>query len=445
MPEVNDRKWNPNWGPDPRATRQAGTPRPASSSGSAQTGGSGAITRPPKTESPDGMMPPASTPKPAQPATPSASASTDTATAAKPTGNTVAATVTKDYPLGPNPNASRVAKAKGVIDAARKEANGARIDAATADALLKGVEQPRGTTLSGAEGILGVVHVQGATNALLKASPKDAAAFAKLIQAASGKSQQTQRAYLLKVAAAHGITAATVKDFSAFAQAMAPMSRQQLIDRCTFIDLNQGDGKSTGLKQRLEGSCTTTTMQLARGEVDPVGAFASTKSTVLSDYTKNDALKAEQKKLLEKYGGGATDRGVKEGAGGVMPADIDELADEVLTRSTHRDYDFVDLRVMPQKQVKLRFDQMRELLEDGVDVPIGVDTLKGAGWATMRHAMLMTDVRTDPSGETMYLVQDPWNGRSYWVKESLAMAKGFDLEDFANGLLVRALYLSKPV
>jgi hypothetical protein len=60
-------------------------------------------------------------------------------------------------------------------------------------------------------------------------------------------------------------------------------------------------------------------------------------------------------------------------------------------------------------------DGIEQRLEDGQPVPFGMTWKSGA--RSSGHQMYMSDVRKAPDGSRMFLVSDPGNGATRWVKE----------------------------
>jgi hypothetical protein len=320
-------------------------------------------------------------------------------------------------PMVPNSNAAR-----GKIVDAWMQKSASQLPANIKQGLLDGVSKSRGITPETQEGWLGFAHVRNAAKNFSNASATDKAALQKSIDAA----KTFARPLILKVLSSRGAASAVT-----FSKAIANMDAQTLSARVSVLDVHQNDGKSTGLAQRWSGSCVPTSLQMARAEADPSYALELTKG-VINNADARDFAAAEQKALLEKHNGKAVGRNEKNGSG-INYSDIDDVADEVLSSLTGRDYELMALdNYLPPAQRMKRLEQVTALLEEGVDVPV---TIPG-------HCMLLTDTRVGPDNVRRFLLQDPYSGTNQWHTSDALARDGFGLKDFYDKTNINGFYVS---
>jgi hypothetical protein len=289
-----------------------------------------------------------------------------------------------------------------------------------------------------------------------------------------------------------------------FASQIRGEGRESLVNRTTLRDVddantstmdpkhptqhNDTKGDNDGLRQRYRNSCVPTTMQLMRGDLDPIyaaqvhaegiddldpakptareerdmlRAHGSDSSSVLGTDAKanlgaqstkaglsnaetlklNDLIQghpgvegeAALAKLRAANDGHPTDaelRGMEDNAGvtkdaGMTARDAVGIAEGAahlgLTERWVNGMDFdpanpgrLKSTGVPDAGVK-HLDGIEKRLEDGQPVPFGMDWQSGG--RSSGHQMYMSDVRKGPDGERMFLVSDPGNGATRWVKE----------------------------
>jgi hypothetical protein len=293
--------------------------------------------------------------------------------------------------------------------------------------LTQGVAEARSTGAAGSEGILGVQQATDAARTLMQMSDSDFKHLQGALDGAGkrdgklvpGADPQAERALLLEAATARmdelskpsaadkariqlGQPSEPMEQILSYASQVAGMQRKDLIEQSTVLDLDAG---SDALQQRFTDSCVPTSQQMARAEVDPIYARQLHQEAIHS-LDHNTDIGREQKQWLEEGGGIAKPRDPREPGGrGMMP---ETIINDFLGPYTNRTY----TKQVVQDTAASRtaaLDRAEELLQNGVDVPIGVYWNGGGG-----HAMLFTDVRGEGDNR-QFLLTDPWHGQTAWV------------------------------
>ncbi len=298
---------------------------------------------------------------------------------------------------------------------------------AMVEALVRGIAEPRGADVAAFEGVLGVEQSLAAARTMVALPAPRRDALLALTRQAGAAAPELERALLYKAVAARAgeltsaddtVAASALAVLTRFAEAIRGQSRETLIDRTSVIDLD-GDDVAEGLMQRFAMSCVPTSFQIVQAEADPVASWAMHEEPVASFTNPTGAVGEEQKRWLEAGGGRAVARPTMDGWG-MWP---ERTIDQVLAGTTgHR---FVRTNVSDAPGRAAALDTLAGVLERGDDVPFV------AGPST-NHCMVFTDVR-DTGGTRQFLIQDPWEGKSYWLsKEQLVNG------NFAIGALLTA-------
>jgi type VI secretion system secreted protein VgrG len=323
--------------------------------------------------------------------------------------------------------------------APKRAAHPDRITPDVQRALVLGVGRAATDKATGHEGVIGETQAKQAADALIKMSKADFKAInGGMQQAGKGKaanakaSADTERALMLKAVAARkdkftapspidkarnklGKPSSAAREVTTFGDSIRNKDRDKVIDQTTVIGLRNPD---TALQQRWSHSCGPTAAQMTRAESDPIYAQKLNKETLHSTETTGE-IASEQKKILESNKGIAVERGKGGGVGMALDPALTELG----SPTTHRDYSFKSVGSTPKSRTEA-MDTMEEQLKQGVDVPIRVEWPGGDG-----HFQLASDVK-GKTPDREFLITDPWEGRTLWVKEGDIAAGN---ADFAAG------------
>ncbi|WP_120646819.1 hypothetical protein [Corallococcus llansteffanensis] len=309
-----------------------------------------------------------------------------------------------------------------------------RITQSTVETLTRAVATPRSATgAAGQEGVMGPSQARDAAQALIGMTGSDYKALQGALDNAGNKNNQCiagadvqgERALLLKAVGARreqlaspglmdrarsvfGGTSSAMNEVTGYASRIAGSQREDLMRQSTVIDLNGGTG---ALQQRWNDSCAPTSQQIARAEADPVYARRLHDEPIHST-DSNTAIGREQAEALKNNGGVAVERG-QAGGSGMWP---EATLDTQVGRYNNHDYARNDIADTPAAR-QGALDRADTLLKDGIDVPIVVNWDGGGS-----HALMLTDVRGE-GADRQYLLTDPWNGQTGWIKGS----------DVANG------------
>lgn len=319
-----------------------------------------------------------------------------------------------------SPNQARALRAFMDVSDVRTQ-KPARITSDVMRSLVDGVATARTSTSQGREGILSQDTAQRAARTLADMPQNQYNQIRAALNQVGKKSPETEKALILKaVAARHdqltnpglmarildraGYPTATTRDITDFAKAIRGQDRKTLVNNSSVMDLNV-DGVDSALQQRWNDSCAPTTAQIGRAEADPIYALKLHGEAIHTTNNVNSPIAAEQKRVLENNGGTAVNRGAAGGAG----MNTNDAVNDLMSKVTGRTYSRTEIaNTAAGRQAAL--NDMEALIEKGVDVPVSVGWNSGGG-----HAMLFTDVRT-VNGEKQFLVTDPWNGRTGWIK-----------------------------
>ncbi|MBN8226595.1 hypothetical protein JYK02_03630 [Corallococcus macrosporus] len=330
------------------------------------------------------------------------------------------------------PNADRATRT--FLDlSAMQAARPARLSMDTVETLTRGVAEPRGTGAAGQEGILGPAQARAAASAMVGMTGEDFNALQGALRNAGTRDGQpvpnadvqTERSLILKAVGARsqemtapgaldrvrnffGDTTSDMDEVTRFARDIAGTPRATLINQSTAIDVNAGAG---ALQQRFDDSCAPTAAQVAHADADPVYARRMHREPIHS-LDANTNIGREQRRVLENNGGIARPR--QGGTGdslGVSPDAMRDMFNRGVSPSSNRTYATQTIPDSPQAR-QGALDRADRLLRDGVDVPFAVQWSGGGG-----HAMVMSDVRGQGANRE-YLVTDPMDGRTGWVRGS---------------------------
>lgn len=252
--------------------------------------------------------------------------------------------------------------------------------------------------------ILGEWQKERAQKARASLGFLDSMIFDSLLNSTASREEED---YLHKALAA----GRTVAEIEAFAARIHGKDPAWLRDHLTLTGTSSGGG----MRQQFENSCSVTTVQALRGEIDPIYALKLRDENpdmdkVDSDpYKYNPRLAAEQRALLEHpYYGNRTD-----GWGSVSPAqaftdddesaarhEIDDLLD-MLAPSTGLRY--VPMEVGYDIEVGPVLDDIEKRLSKGLPVPISVGDEEACG-----HALLLIGLTNDTPPN--FLIYEPTDG-----------------------------------
>ncbi len=235
-------------------------------------------------------------------------------------------------------------------------------------------------------------------------------------------SAETERALILKAVAARekhlgnpdaldqakmaaGLPMNATAQIIAFAQQIRGQHRSDVLEKSTVQDLDRGE-HDHALQQRYTTSCGPTSAQITEAEADPITALRMHQEAIHST-TAAGNIATEQKVVLTAAGGTAVPRGHSGGQGIQLPPALNQIASDV----THRRYSAVGVGDSKQGRTDA-MDQMQNLLEQRISVPIRVAWKDGGG-----HFEVATQVQGEKPNR-MFFITDPWNGKGNWVEES---------------------------
>jgi hypothetical protein len=261
-------------------------------------------------------------------------------------------------------------------------------------------------------GVMGEAEAIRSAHTAEALSPADAKAFGALLdQAGSG----TERAFLYKALGA----GYSVADVATFAGQIRGWPEDKLVHTLNLADATGADdGTQNGVKQQFEASCTATSAQAVRGELDPIYALnVRTSNSDVHSADDSDGMKlnpnfaAEQKNLLENVGDGkATARsdGTGYGTWGV-DAELD-------SESAHTGFTYSRTQITPCDDVKTidaALDTLASQLNRGIPTPIIVgDAPDPSGHCALALAVEGT------GADEKFLIHDPWEGTTTWCSKS---------------------------
>lgn len=262
---------------------------------------------------------------------------------------------------------------------------------------------------SGQEGIIGEAEAVRAAKAAEALPTAERTQFNALItQAASPQ----EKAFIYKALGA----GYSVAEVATFAQAIHGWPADKLIHTLNLADdTGADDGLQNGVKQQFETSCTATTTQAVRGELDPIYALqvrtqnANINAADDNDGTKaNPALAAEQKHLLEDIGQGhATARNDASGIGTWA------IPDQLASMSAHTGFTYDRVQIQPcddPKQLGAAMDAIAAQVGKGIPTPLIV----GEAPDPSGHCILAMAVEGQADAR-QFLIHDPWEGTTRWL------------------------------
>jgi hypothetical protein len=305
----------------------------------------------------------------------------------------------------------------------------------------------------GLEGVLGENSADRAAQALIEMPQADYDAIKGVLnQAGHGgdvySDAETERDLILKAVAAReeayqnpsiidrvmAPTMSETQDIVAFANTIRGMNRDDLLYRTTVAS---GDDV---LRQRYFDTCSPTTIEMLKAEADPIYAWKLHNEDVTS-LSLGGFIGQEQAQLMQEAGGMVVPfallqqlQQIADSGNSVMAAmakkmletlkkegaDFLDLANNFASDSTGRDYHETTVNDDPASRAAA-VDYVAKLVQEGVDVPIGVEWTtrnwlnplrsvdSGAG-----HALLITDVRGH-GDNTVFVISDPGTGSTYEV------------------------------
>jgi hypothetical protein len=387
-----------------------------------------------------------------------------------------------DKQVAESTNVARAIVAHKELLALRKKSDpkALRLTDAVIEMLVWGVAERRGKGTLAKEGLIGIEQALHAAQGLLTMSrPAFAAVMLKL--ALSGGKQEgwsnrrTESVLILKAVAARDARyatdeAAALSEITGFADKIRGGEVKDLVKKTSVRDIGGG----SGLQQKYTMSCGPTSIQIVKGEADPV--FASDVSgTAKHDLEYANKVGKEQETLLGKAAaprklkdrwkalqtkaagasaadapkwnallgwlGGGTPDATKRDAGkalakaaGFTDAEIADFkkyaaglaaepglsVPDFQARLTAAKLTSITNATYPLKQFTKAnrpkdadLEDMWKRLWRGNDILIGVMWTGGGG-----HYMTLTDVMGDPAkavSQRKFLLSDPWEGTSEWI------------------------------
>jgi hypothetical protein len=390
--------------------------------------------------------------------------------------------LSEDKQLEASPNAAKAATAKKELqDLQAKEKKGKeRLTDGLVSLLVWGVAERRTADDLGSEGILGIEQAVDAAQALVAMSGPayiDTVLQLDLVGGYGWSAQRVQSALILKAVGARKSQYATKKegqarkDVGGFADDIHDMDTEALVKATSTRDIGGGEG----LQQKFTMSCGPTSIQITRGESDPIYAL-DTSNVAKHTLDYKNKVGDEQEKLLGKaaaprqvdaqwkafntaLGGLAIPdadlpkwqallawMGGKKHksdllAGGVSLAgglgfsqdDLDSFKKYLKGLQTEPGLDVPEFQKRikaaklagvtndkyPLKQFKkgavteADIDEMWKVLFRGRDIMFGVYWTGGGG-----HYMVLADAKGDPKEGAFkrnILLSNPWDGKSEWL------------------------------
>ncbi len=269
------------------------------------------------------------------------------------------------------------------------------------------------------EEILGEFQAERAQDKLWQMGPSQ---FVKFYTNTIGQAKSNREKQYIYKALAAGNSISVVTAFSSIIRGRSPEWMRN------NLSLTNHDG-GKGIKQQWHDSCNATTVQAARGQMDPVYAYVLiqrnkdiTSANDSNGMDKNKNMAQEQKDMLEqdydgslgKMGGGtAVNRDASGGVG--------RWADDLLNENTAANG--VSYRTLRRGDGHSLTDLIAEIKKGakrGIPVPIVV----GNSPTSYGHYTMVT--RMDSSASpNVFFIHDPWEG----------IMKQFTEDDFKNSTL----------
>ena len=279
---------------------------------------------------------------------------------------------------------------------------------------------------AGEEGVLGEAEAVRAAKAAEALSPSDRATFNGLV---SNASSPEEKAFIYKALGA----GYDVSDVSQFANTIHGWSPDKLIDTLNLADdTGADDGIQNGVKQQFDASCTATTAQAVRGEMDPIYALqVRTQNTNINaaDDTNADAinpnLAAEQRHLLTEVGDGkATNRNDESGYG------TWKVPEELASESAHTGFDYSRVQITPctdPTQLTNAMNAIASQVSQGIPTPLIV----GAPPDPAGHCILAMAVEGS-GADQQFLIHDPWEGTTRWLSSADILNGNVNVAGWSN-------------
>ena len=392
------------------------------------------------------------------------------------------------------PNAARAEQARKELTALQKKSGKAkaRLTDPIVALLVFGVAERRAAGDLGQEGIIGIEHALDAGEALIAMSTAAYLDTVLKLDLTGGwfptwDERRVESALILKAVAARKSEyqkdeAAARKAVGGFAEDIRGEDTAKLTEQTSTRDI----GGKTGLQQKFTMSCGPTSIQIVRGEADPVFALDVSKTAKHTlDYknmvgdeqekllghaaaprllkTRWDAFKAalsgltidpadlpKWQALLSWFGGGSPDAtalaggqalatglgfpaaeladfrkyqtGLNTEPGLTVPEFQQRIQAAKLAGITNDSYPLKQFTAANRPK-ESDLDEMWKILFRGQDILIGVIWSGGGG-----HYMTLTDVRGDPKAAAStrdFMLSDPWEGDSQWLTGANLAAGNF--------------------
>jgi hypothetical protein len=258
-------------------------------------------------------------------------------------------------------------------------------------------------------GIMGEAAVLRSATVDAGLSPEDTKAFDVILSKAGS---QLEKTFLYKaLGAGHDLAA-----IATFADTIRGWSEEKLVHSLNLAAPTAADdGVQNGAKQQFLASCTATTAQMVRGELDPIYALevrtANQDVHAVDDADPmklNPAFATEQQHLLEVVGDGkATPRNGSLGGYGTWAIDKELSEQSAFTGFTYTRTRIADCDDVAQIDAAL--DAMAKQLELGIPTPLVV----GSSPDPSGHCVLA--LAAEGSGaDQKVLIHDPWEGTTAW-------------------------------
>jgi hypothetical protein len=281
-------------------------------------------------------------------------------------------------------------------------------------------------TESGQEGVIGEAEAVRAAKAAEALSPKDRTAFNSLVSSAASPEE---KAFIYKALGA----GYDLADVQSFAKSIQGWSADKLIHTLNLADDTGADDKvQNGVKQQFDASCTATTVQAVRGEMDPIYALqVRTQNKDINSVDDsnpdavNSALAAEQRHLLQDIGGGkATPRNDTSGYG------TWKIPEMLATESSHTGFNYTRVQITPctdPQQLNTAMDNIAAQVSKGIPTPLII----GSPPDPSGHCILAMAVE-GTGADRQFLVHDPWAGTTSWLSSSTILQGQLNIAGWPN-------------
>jgi hypothetical protein len=332
------------------------------------------------------------------------------------------------------------------------------LDGLVSAALEAGVKEPRSSGANGKAGVLGAQQAEIAAATLHRIDAPTRAALAAPIKGAASVSE---RALILKAIAARSAALsgaagadkdAALREISRFAVAIHGMPRAELMQKTSLLDIDETtdaasfdpelldapadrpayNGKENdGLFQSFENSCGPTSIEVLKGELDPIFAFAvrardlgptpeaddfqrwvlvtygEDPSSRLAPYYRKQLdhaitqaqLPAESAKALRDYLAGGSPSSASNAAIAELRRTQNGFPSEAVVRTL-----WSDVKTDPARRYhRIGLDNIQKLLNQQVGKPLGVDYQQVSIYAEAGHRL--SDKEIDQASPIFVRVQ----------------------------------------